>query len=341
MSQIFIDIGATANDGEGTPLRNAFEDTNLNFNQVFARAQSTPPSTVYGKAGDQAGWYAYSSSYFYYCFQTYTDGVTPIWAELAPIGNISATQIINGSSSVTIQSPGANVNVTVAGVANVAQFTPTGINVNGSASVTGDIIATNLTTTANITATGNVVGTYFFGNGSLLTGVATSYGNSNVADFLTTYNGNLASGNLSVAYNASVAGNVVGQYFVGNGSQLTGLPSGYTNADVAAFLPTYTGVLAGNALSVTGNVTIGGSTSVAGNVTVNYTSRINGTVNGQLNGLVNNINTQYGTWDFGAIATNTYTNPTQWIFALTPAGNVNMGTVTAPTALSIDIGTIF
>lgn len=341
MSQIVIDIGAAPNDGEGTPLRNAFNDTNLNFNQVFQRAQSTPPSTVYGKAGDQAGWYAYSSSYFYYCFQNYTDGVTPIWAELAPIGNISATQIINGSSSVVIQSPGANVNVTVAGVANVAQFTPTGVNINGAASATGDVTATNLIATANITAIGNVVGTYFFGNGSLLTGVATSYGNSNVADYLTTYNGNISSGNLSVAYNASVAGNINAQYFIGNGSQLSGLPSGYTNADVANFLPTYSGILAGNSLSVTGNVTIGGATSAAGNITVSYLSRINGTVNGQLNGLVNNINTKYGTWDFGAIAANTYTNPTQWIFAQTPAGNVNMGTVTAPTALSIDIGTIF
>jgi len=341
MSQIFIDIGAVANDGQGDPLRTAFEDTNLNFNQVFQRAQTTPPSTVYGKTGDQAGWYAYSSSYFYYCYQTYTDGVTPIWATLAPIGNISATQIVNGSSSVVIQSPGANVNVTVAGVANVAQFTPTGININGATSATGGITAPYLIATANVTAVGNVIGTYFIGNGSQLTGIATSYGNANVADFLTTYNGNLSSGNLTVEYNASVAGNIDAQYFVGNGSQLTGLPSGYTNADVAAFLPTYTGVLAGNALSVTGNVTIGGSTSAAGNITVNYLSRINGTVNGQLNGLVNSVNLQYGTWDFGAIAANTYTNPTQWIFAQTPAGNINMGTVTAPTALSIDIGTIF
>jgi len=341
MSQIFIDIGAVANDGQGDPLRTAFEDTNLNFNQVFQRAQSTPPSTVYGKAGDQAGWYAYNSSYFYYCFQNYTDGVTPIWAQLAPIGNISATQIVNGSSSVTIQSPGANVNVTVAGVANVAQFTPAGVNINGDVSTTGTVTAPYVIATANLTAVGNVVGSYFIGNGSQLTGIATSYGNANVADFLTTYNGNLSSGNLTVEYNASVAGNIAAQYFVGNGSQLTGLPSGYTNADVAAFLPTYTGVLAGNSLSVTGDVTIGGSTSAVGNITVNYLSRINGTVNGQLNGLVNNINTAYGTWDFGAIAANTYTNPTQWIFAQTPAGNINMGTVTAPTALSIDIGTIF
>lgn len=36
MSQIIIDIGATANDGTGDPLRNAFNDVNLNFANVFA-----------------------------------------------------------------------------------------------------------------------------------------------------------------------------------------------------------------------------------------------------------------------------------------------------------------
>ena len=36
MTQIVIDIGATANDGTGDPLRTAFNDVNLNFSNVFA-----------------------------------------------------------------------------------------------------------------------------------------------------------------------------------------------------------------------------------------------------------------------------------------------------------------
>jgi len=36
MTQYVIDIGAVANDGTGDPLRTAFNETNLNFNQVFA-----------------------------------------------------------------------------------------------------------------------------------------------------------------------------------------------------------------------------------------------------------------------------------------------------------------
>lgn len=49
----------------------------------------------------------------------------------------------------------------------------------------------------------------------------------------------------------SATGNISAQYFVGNGSQLTGLPEQYGNANVEAYLPTYTG----NLVSLTGNVT--------------------------------------------------------------------------------------
>ena len=55
----------------------------------------------------------------------------------------------------------------------------------------------------------------------------------------------------------SVVGNVSSAYFVGNGSQLTGLPVTYSNANVAAYLPTYTGNLAGGNISITGNVDLG------------------------------------------------------------------------------------
>ena len=121
----------------------------------------------------------------------------------------------------------------------------------------------------------------------------------------------------------SASGNVTGAYFIGDGSQLTNLPNtssgtNYTNANVAAFLPTYTGVITAGSISVTGTVTAS-----------------------QLNGLVNNVNTTYGQWDFGYVVANTYTNPTQWIFAQTSLGNIDMGTVAAPASYEIDIGTIF
>jgi hypothetical protein len=128
----------------------------------------------------------------------------------------------------------------------------------------------------------------------------------------------------------SASGNITATYFIGDGSYITNLPIGnYSNTNVASYLTTFTGNLAAGNISVTGTTT----SSLVGDVT--------GTVSGQLNGLVNGVNTEYGTWDFGYIAANTYTNPLQWIFAQTSLGNIDMGTITAPASYEIDIGTIF
>jgi hypothetical protein len=52
------------------------------------------------------------------------------------------------------------------------------------------------------------------------------------------------------------AGNIATDaYFIGDGSQLTGIPAGYTDANVAAYLPTYTG----NLISLQGNITTTGN----------------------------------------------------------------------------------
>jgi hypothetical protein len=61
----------------------------------------------------------------------------------------------------------------------------------------------------------------------------------------------------------SSTGNITGDYILGNGSQLTGLPETYANANVASYLPVYSGNISANnvsvatAVDVTGNVTGG------------------------------------------------------------------------------------
>ena len=68
----------------------------------------------------------------------------------------------------------------------------------------------------------------------------------------------LVSGNLAVSgssANLSVSGNATATYFIGNGSQLTGLPAAYANSNVASYLPTYTGNITGNIVTLSGNVT--------------------------------------------------------------------------------------
>jgi hypothetical protein len=551
MAQQIINIGASANDGQGNPIRTAFAKTNDNFSELYSRAQVTPPPTLVGSLGDSAGMYAYDSTYFYYCFADY-DGSSTIWAQVTQVGNISVTQINNGTSDVVVDLNG-NIRMTVANVANTVQFTTVGqeligqLNATGNVtgnyiigdgslltnlpipgiygntqvaqflptytgnlvslagpvvttgnvtgnyiigdgslltnvnaanvsaskisngfsqinipvsndsilvdvgiisnlavfnttgiSVVGAVSATNLSATGNIAATGtvtaaalsagsltgtlttasqtnitstgtllslsvagnvvasslstanfisaagNITGSYIYGNGAFLTGVTGSGGNgtaivnglskvdipvsagnvavtvgfnSNVAVFtnngleingnllannilsslVISATGNLIGGNITTAGQITASGNITGAYIIGDGSLLTNIVTGtsYSNANVAAYLPTYSGNLSA------GNLSISGQANVTGNINVHSTARVNGTVQGQLYGLTNGVNTIYGTWDFGFITANTYDNPIQWIFAQTSAGNIDMGNITSPTSLSIDIGTIF
>jgi hypothetical protein len=46
---------------------------------------------------------------------------------------------------------------------------------------------------------------------------------------------------LLVTGNASFSGNVTAVNFIGSGALLTGLPAGYSNVQVATYLPTYNG----------------------------------------------------------------------------------------------------
>ena len=61
--------------------------------------------------------------------------------------------------------------------------------------------------------------------------------------------------NLYVSGMISATGNIQGNYILGNGSQLSGLPATYSNANVSAYLPTYSGNLTAGNISATGNIT--------------------------------------------------------------------------------------
>ena len=61
MTQQIINVGPAPNDGLGDPIRTAFIKSNDNFSQLYSRAQTTPPTTLFGQPGDQAGMYAYTN----------------------------------------------------------------------------------------------------------------------------------------------------------------------------------------------------------------------------------------------------------------------------------------
>ena len=212
---------------------------------------------------------------------------------LSAVGNIFGSNIrTSGMVSATGNMYAANFignvagNITVPGATTQILFNDgglasanAGLTFNKTTqvlSVTGNIQSGNLRTAGLISATGNIAGQYFVGNGALLTGIiatagaAITNGSSNVT---VSGNGNVTvtvTGNYNVATFAttgvyttglvSATGNVAGSYLLGNGALITGLPAGYSNADVAAYLPTYSG----NLPSLTGLV------STTGNISGNY-----------------------------------------------------------------------
>ena len=123
--------------------------------------------------------------------------------------------------------------------------------------------------TAQVSATGNVSADYLVVSGGIrATGASpapTLSGFSSISTVGAT--GNItASGNLIANVGITTLGNVTGNYFIGNGSQLTGLSATYGNANVANFLAAY----GSNTIVTTGNITAGnliGNISITGNVT--------------------------------------------------------------------------
>ena len=176
MAREIINVGATPNDGLGDPIRTAFTKTNTNFSELFARSQSTVPTTLVGALGDVAGMTAYDQEYYYYCFQNY-DGASTIWREVpnaavanvaivSATGNITSdtffigngsqltgviaaapTAILNGTTNVTAAASG-NANVSIAGTGNVAVFTTAGLDITGIVSASGNVTALAFVDTA-------------------------------------------------------------------------------------------------------------------------------------------------------------------------------------------------
>ena len=230
MSQLFI-VTTPQNSGDGTPLSTAFNYTNSNFSELYARYQTVVPTTLIGKTGDVPGMYATDSTYFYYCFAAY-NGTSTIWAQVTQVNNLSISQLQNGSSNVTVAA-NANVTVSVGGIANVALFTTSGVSLTG-----------------NVNASGNVRGAYVLGNGSQLTGLPATYSDSNVVTLLSSYGSN----------NISTTGAITGGSVTGSNLYTAGVVSAAGNVR-GGNINTVGAVVA------TGNVSSQGVVSALGNIT--------------------------------------------------------------------------
>jgi hypothetical protein len=233
---------------------------------------------------------------------------------------------------------------------NISANTITGSNISTTA---GNVSGNNILTVGVVSAAGNVQGNYILGNGSQLTGIASSANTGNVTfnDINIIGTGNLklqpdpanpsayldifltggpdihiagngetvilgtddfanvtinVDGNVSIqagnaggtqtwafgtdgtlsapgniiaanftttgsAGNISGANTITANFFIGDGSQLTNLTASYSNANVANYLPTYSGNLSANVLTFTDNTIYSGNTftSPASNGTLN------------------------------------------------------------------------
>jgi hypothetical protein len=194
----------------------------------------------------------------------------------AGAGNLVANNIVGNVATVTFASVtsanigtaniAANGNATFGFVRAQGYLNTAGANVlygnsnvfaylSSNSNIILNIGTGNISTAGFVTAGGNVTAAYFIGNGSQLTGLPASYGNANVAAYLPTYTGNLA----SLAGNVTTTANVSAAFVLGNGAFLTGIASGgssYSNANVAAYLPVYNGsALFSNIQTTTANIT--------------------------------------------------------------------------------------
>lgn len=256
----------------------------------------------------------------------------------------------NGNSNIRIFA-NSNVAVSVAGNANVLVVTDTGANVAGYLNATGNITFAgpnvSVGNVSNLKITGGS-NSYFLqtdgtGNLTWAPGTANVSGNGTAAGANTQIQisdgtGNFTSGagftfdnasNLfSAPGNANIVGNVTANYFIGNGSQLTGIDSSQIqngNSNVKTLANSNVTVsVAGNAnvVTITGNELI-----VNGNITSN-------------NANAGNLLT--ANYISGTLVTAAQPNITSVgnLSSLTVTGNANIANITITGNLSANISRI-
>jgi hypothetical protein len=192
--------------------------------------------------------------------------------------------LFEGNVSFNFDWANKNPNSTVQRVVFYNPVTITGFNSNLNVSGGANLVVGDGLNGGNITV---FSGGYYLGDGSKLTGIVSTYGNTQVAAYLPTYTGNLSPANLftnnirfangqpynfgSTYSNANVAaylitntGNIAAgnifsnNYLYANGvSILTGIGGTYSNVNVAAYIPTdptITGIQANVGVLYLGNI---------------------------------------------------------------------------------------
>jgi hypothetical protein len=283
---------------------------------------------------------------------------------LSVLGNVTTTGTVYTSDLVAtsisttggLSVAGGNILTSGAVYANFAVSTQGNVTGNyfiGNGSQLTDITVSTATTAAtvttnaqpNITSVGTLSGLTVGPNSSIVLSGTSGYvkanslqgtdgtqtiylkygsvaGAAGIATDLTVGTG--GTGNLTANGTISASGNITGNYFIGNGSQLTGITTSYANANVATFLDSF----GSNNISTSGNVSVGNlllsGTAVGYGVIAptigSNTSPVTGAISATTTGTATTILTAAipaaGTWEITAQVQGSLLSGQQGCFAL-------------------------
>jgi hypothetical protein len=265
MTQYTIDIGAVPDDGQGDPLRTAFNFTNLNFDQIFASGPVLSNVAIANNtirtinsngdlilAPNGIGKIQIKNSLLpsfdnVYDLGSPTARFNGIYVgtgglnipSISVAGNITANYFIGNGSLLTGVAASDTTKLSN-GTSSIQAAVANGnitVSING---VANTVVFTDQGLTATtLTTTGNIIGGALVSGASLSASSATIYGDiatvslnatGNIAGNNITASGDVNANNLLTPGVVSATGNITtGNYFLGNGAFLTGVITSLSN----------------------------------------------------------------------------------------------------------------
>ena len=275
----------------------------------------------------------------------------------------SSLTFVTALSNTTVSNTTVNINSyanLVTGNLTVQGTTSLVGNLIGAVQATGNITGGNLLTPGLISATGgvtasSVAGGVITGTSTSVTGTQTAA--STVGGVITgssvSVTGNVTGGNVLFGTgNVSGTGNVAAGYFIGNGSQLTGVTASSVNANSLTGTVLNSGVVTSSltsvgvltSLSVSGNVTAGNvaATNHTGtNVSVTGTATAASTVGGVITGTSTSVTgSQTAASTVGGVITGSSSSVTGSQTAASTVGGIITGSSSSVTGTQSAASTV-
>ena len=276
--------------------------------------------------------------------------------------NVSGTTSLTGNITSALNVTGTITGGNLATPGTVsATGTITGANITGSNLLTGGIVSsTGNATHGNLLITGSgIISTAgnIYGANLIISGNESDTGNIQAGNLLTggqvSATGNITGGNILFGTGiVSGTGNISAGYFIGNGSQLTGVTASSVNANSLTGTTLNSGVVTSSltsvgvltSLSVSGNITAGNvsATNHTGtNVSVTGTATAASTVGGVITGSSSSVTgTQTAASTVGGVITGSSSSVTGTQTASSTVGGVITGSSSSVTGTQTAASTV-